>query len=49
MGESLQLAYIQYMEDMYSKSDDLVDVAEETIPEDRPVNIPVMLEWCDIV
>ena len=48
MGESLQLAYIQYMEDMYSKSDDLVDVAEETIPEDG-VNIPVMLEWCDIV
>ena len=48
MGEALQSAYIQYIIAMYNKSDDLVDVAEETVPE-TGVNIPVMLEWCDIV
>ena len=45
---ALSQAYREYLDRMVLKSDDLVDVIEETIPEDG-VNIPVMLEWCDIV
>ena len=48
MGNALKEAYRSYLERMYTKSENLVQVDSLTVPEDQEVTLP-MLEFADFV
>jgi hypothetical protein len=42
---ALTIAYTQYLERMFLQSDEFVTVAEETIPDELDINLPLLEEW----
>ncbi len=48
MGNALKTAYREYLERMYTQSDDLVQVDSLTVPEDQELTVP-MTEFADFV
>ena len=42
----LTIAYAEYLERMLGRTDDLVIVDVDTVPEDA--NYPLLLEWADV-
>jgi predicted amidophosphoribosyltransferase len=48
MGETLKLAYAEYLQRMLDQSDDLVEVAIDSVPDDIQCSL-TWLEWADFV
>ena len=48
MGSALKAAYREYLEKMYLRSEDLVQVDHLTVPEDQEITL-AMLEFADFV
>ena len=48
MGENLLAAYREYLENQYSKSEDLVEVELDTVPEGVKCSL-TWLEWGNFV
>jgi hypothetical protein len=48
MGSALLQAYTEYLERMFTESDELVDVDIFTVPADVNPDSPVLSEWADI-